>query len=131
MIQITNAIRDNDELKYYESVYITDDNIVVNDKQLAPFTIVEDSYYNTDNNNYRVNSRIVCKLGNPEGMKRYVSAPDKVLNPMVFQNNTLWTYEKIAAFDTVAECKEYIETYCNETVTQSILEKQREINETS
>jgi len=125
MKQITNAIRDNDELKYYESVYITDDNIVVNDKQLAAFTIVDNTYYSGETDDeYRVNARIGCKLGNTEGMKQFISATDKVLNPMVFQENILWTYERIAAFPTVASCKEYIETYINEDVTAQILEEQ-------
>ena len=130
MIQITNAIRDNDELKYYESVYITDDNIVVNDKQLAAFTIVDNTYYSDETDEeYRVNARIGCQLGNTEGMKQFISVTDKVLNPMVFQENILWTYEKIGAFPTVASCKEYIETYINEDVTQLILDKQVEMNQ--
>tara|TARA_B100000123_G_scaffold245108_1_gene200790 strand:+ start:346 stop:747 length:402 start_codon:yes stop_codon:yes gene_type:complete len=131
-LQITNSIRDNEELKYYESVYVTDDNIVVNDEQLAAFTIVDNTYYSGETDDeYRVNSRIACKLGNTEGMKQFINATDKVLNPMVFQNNTLWTYERIAAFPTVAACKEYIETYINEDVTKLIMEKQKEANETS
>tara|TARA_B000000557_G_C20810947_1_gene460069 strand:- start:135 stop:530 length:396 start_codon:yes stop_codon:yes gene_type:complete len=130
MKQITNAIRDNDELKYYESVYITDDNIVVNDKQLAAFTIVDNTYYSDETDEeYRVNARIGCQLGNTEGMKQFISVTDKVLNPMVFQENILWTYERIAAFPTVASCKEYIETYINEDVTQLILDKQVEMNQ--
>ncbi len=116
-----------DELKYYEDVYITDDSINVESKQLAAFTIVEDSYYNTSNTNYRVNARIGCQLGNAEGMKRFISATDKVLNPMIFQGNTLWTYERINSFDTVAECKEFIEDYINEDVTKEIFSKQREL----
>ena len=131
-LQITNSIRDNEELKYYESVYITDDNITVNDEQLAAFTIVDNTYYSWETDDeYRVNSRIACKLGNTEGMKQFITATDKVLNPMVFQNNTLWTYERIAAFPTVAACKEYIETYINEDVTKLIMDKQKETNETS
>ena len=130
MKQIINAIRDNDELKYYESVYITDDNIVVNDKQLAAFTIVDNTYYSDETDEeYRVNARIGCQLGNTEGMKQFISVTDKVLNPMVFQENILWTYERIAAFPTVASCKEYIETYINEDVTQLILDKQVEMNQ--
>ena len=130
MKQITNAVRDNDELKYYESVYITDDNIVVNDKQLAAFTIVDNTYYSDETDEeYRVNARIGCQLGNTEGMKQFISVTDKVLNPMVFQENILWTYEKIGAFPTVASCKEYIETYINEDVTQLILDKQVEMNQ--
>ena len=130
MKQITNAIRDNDELKYYESVYITDDNIVVNDKQLAAFTIVDNTYYSDETDEeYRVNARIGCQLGNTEGMKQFISVTDKVLNPMVFQENILWTYERIAAFPTVASCKEYIETYINEDVTQLILDEQVKMNQ--
>ena len=124
---ITSSQRDMDELKYYEDVYITDDSINVESKQLAAFTIVEDSYYNTSNTNYRVNARIGCQLGNEEGMKRFISATDKVLNPMIFQGNTLWTYERINSFDTVAECKEFIEDYINEDVTKEIFSKQREL----
>ena len=130
MKQIINAIRDNDELKYYESVYITDDNIVVNDKQLAAFTIVDNTYYSDETDEeYRVNARIGCQLGNTEGMKQFISVTDKVLNPMVFQENILWTYERIAAFPTVASCKEYIETYINEDVTQLILDEQVKMNQ--
>ena len=127
-LQIINSQRDNDELKYYEDVYTSDDNIIVNDKQLPSFTIVDNTYYSgEDDENYRVNARIGCALGNAEGMKRYVSATDKVLNPMIFKGNTLWTYERIASFSTVARCKEYIEDYINEDVTQSIFSKQREV----
>ena len=130
MKQITNAIRDNNELKYYESVYITDDNIVVNDKQLSAFTIVDNTYYSDQTDEeYRVNARIGCKLGNTEGMKQFISVTDKVLNPMVFQENILWTYEIIASFPTVASCKEYIETYINEDVTQLILDEQVKMNQ--
>ena len=127
-LQIINSQRDNDELKYYEDVYTSDDNIIVNDKQLPSFTIVDNTYYSgEDDENYRVNARIGCALGNAEGMKRYVSATDKVLNPMIFKGNTLWTYERIASFSTVARCKEYIEDYINEDVTQTIFSKQREV----
>ena len=124
---ITSSQRDMDELKYYEDVYITDDSINVESKQLPAFTIVEDSYYNRDNNNNRVNARIGCQLGTTEGMKTFISTTDKILNPMIFQGNTLWTYEKINSFNTVAECKEFIEDYINEDVTKEILSKQREL----
>ena len=127
-LQIVNSQRDNEELKYYEDVYTSEDNIVVNDKQLPSFTIVDNTYYSgEDDENYRVNARIGCALGNAEGMKRYVSATDKVLNPMIFKGNTLWTYERIASFSTVARCKEYIEDYINEDVTKEIFSKQREL----
>ena len=131
-LQIVNSQRDNDELKYYEDVYHTDDNITIDGKQLPSFTIVDNTYYTDETDDeYRVNSRIACKLGNTEGMKQFITATDKVLNPMVFQNNTLWTYERIAAFPTVAACKEFIETYINEDVTKLIMDKQKETNETS
>ena len=127
-LQIINSQRDNDELKYYEDVYTSEDNISVNGAQLPSFTIVDNTYYTGEtNNNYRVNARIGCALGNTEGMKRFVSATDKVLNPMIFSGNTLWTYEKINSFNTVAECKEYIEDYINEDVTKEIFSKQREL----
>ena len=127
-LQIINSQRDNDELKYYEYVYTSDDNIIVNDKQLPSFTIVDNTYYSgEDDENYRVNARIGCALGNAEGMKRYVSATDKVLNPMIFKGNTLWTYERIAAFPTVASCKEFIEEYINQDVTKLIFSKQHEV----
>tara|TARA_B100000287_G_scaffold141624_1_gene133348 strand:- start:17630 stop:18025 length:396 start_codon:yes stop_codon:yes gene_type:complete len=129
ILQITNSQRDMDELKYYEDVYITDDSINVESKQLPAFTIVEDSYYNGDNNNYRVNCRIGCKLGTTEGMKQHIAATDKILNPMIFQGNTLWTYEKINAFNTVAECKEFIEDYINEDVTIEIFNAQKDLND--
>ena len=127
-LQIVNSQRDNDELKYYEDVYTSEDNIIVNDAQLPSFTIVDNTYYTDETNDeYRVNARICCQLGNAEGMKRFVSATDKVLNPMIFKGNNLWTYERIAAFPTVASCKEYIEDYINEDVTQTIFSKQREV----
>lgn len=127
-LQITNSQRDNDELKYYEDVYHTDDNITIDGKQLPSFTIVDNTYYSNDNDDeYRINARICCQLGNTTGMKQYVSSTDKVLNPMIFKGNNLWTYEKIAAFPTVASCKEYIEDYINEDVTQSIFSKQHEV----
>ena len=127
-LQIVNSQRDNDELKYYEDVYTSEDNIIVNDAQLPSFTIVENTYYtNESDDEYRVNSRICCQLGNTEGMKQFISATDKVLNPMIFKGNNLWTYERIAAFPTVASCKEYIEDYINEDVTKQIFSKQREL----
>ena len=126
-LQIVNSQRDNDELKYYEDVYTSEDNIIVNDAQLPSFTIVENTYYtNESDDEYRVNARICCQLGNTEGMKQFISATDKVLNPMIFKGNNLWTYERIAAFPTVASCKEYIEDYINEDVTKQIFSKQRE-----
>ena len=126
-LQIVNSQRDNDELKYYEDVYTSEDNIIVNDAQLPSFTIVENTYYtNESDDEYRVNARICCQLGNTEGMKQFISATDKVLNPMIFKGNNLWTYERIAAFPTVASCKEYIEDYINEDVTKAIFSKQRE-----
>ena len=127
-LQITNSQRDNNELKYYEDVYTSDDNIVVDDKQLPSFTIVDNTYYSSNNDDeYRVNARICCQLGNTEGMKQFISVTDKVLNPMIFKGNNLWTYEKIAAFSTVARCKEYIEDYINEDVTKLIFSKQHEV----
>ena len=120
-LQITNSQRDNDELKYYEDVYTSEDNITIDGKQLPSFTIVENTYYTGETDDeYRVNARICCQLGNTEGMKQFISATDKVLNPMIFKGNNLWTYERIAAFSTVARCKEYIEDYINEDVTQTI-----------
>ena len=125
---ITSSQRDMDELKYYEDVYITDDSINVESKQLPAFTIVDNTYYTGETNeNYRVNARIGCQLGTTEGMKTFISTTDKILNPMIFQGNTLWTYEKINSFNTVAECKEFIEDYINEDVTKEILSKQREL----
>ena len=127
-LQIVNSQRDNDELKYYEDVYTSEDNIIVNDAQLPSFTIVENTYYtNESDDEYRVNARICCQLGNAEGMKRFVSATDKVLNPMIFKGNNLWTYERIAAFPTVASCKEFIEEYINQDVTKLIFSKQHEV----
>ena len=126
-LQIVNSQRDNDELKYYEDVYTSEDNIIVNDAQLPSFTIVENTYYtNESDDEYRVNARICCQLGNTEGMKQFISATDKVLNPMIFKGNNLWTYERIAAFPTVASCKEFIEEYINQDVTKLIFSKQRE-----
>ena len=128
VLQITNSQRDNDELKYYEDIYHTDDNVNIDGKQLPSFTIVENTYYSGETDDeYRVNARIACQLGNTEGMKRFISATDKVLNPMIFNGNTLWTYERIAAFPTVASCKEYIENYINEEVTKQIYNKQYEL----
>ena len=44
-LQIVNSQRDNEELKYYEDVYTSEDNITVDGKQLPSFTIVENTYY--------------------------------------------------------------------------------------
>ena len=127
-LQIVNSQRDNDELKYYEDIYHTDDSIIIDGKQLPSFTIVENTYYSGESDEeYRVNARIACQLGNADGMKRFISATDKIHNPMIFKGNTLWTYERIAAFPTVASCKEYIENYINEDVTKQIFSKQKEI----
>ena len=127
---ITSSQRDMDELKYYEDVYITDDSINVESKQLPAFTIVDNTYYTGETNeNYRVNARIGCQLGTTEGMKTFISTTDKILNPMIFQGNTLWTYEKINSFNTVAECKEFIEDYINEDVTIEIFNAQKDLND--
>ncbi len=131
-LQITNSQRDNDELKYYEDVYITDDNIQVSDTQLPAFTIVDNTYYTGETiTGYRVNARIGCQLGNTLGMRQHLDAGDKVHNPMIFQGNVLWTYEKINQFDTVADCKSYIESYINEDVSKAINDKQKEMNSAS
>ena len=47
-LQITNSQRDNDELKYYEDIYHTDDSITIDGKQLPSFTIVENTYYSDE-----------------------------------------------------------------------------------
>ena len=60
-------------------------------------------------------------------MKQFIAATDKVLNPMIFKGNNLWTYERIAAFPTVASCKEFIEEYINQDVTKLIFSKQHEV----
>ena len=131
-LQITNSQRDNDELKYYEDVYTSEDNITIEGKQLPSFTIVDNTYYTGEtDNNYRVNARIGCQLGNTLGMRQHLDAGDKVHNPMIFQGNVLWTYEKINQFDTVADCKSYIESYINEDVSKAINDKQKEMNSAS
>ena len=125
---ITNGVLDVDELKYYEDIYITDDNITVESKQLPAYTIVDNTYYTGETTEgYRVNDRIKCQLGNPEGMQRHMTAGDKVLNPMIFNGNILWTYEKIGMFDTVAESKSFIESYINEDATKLINERQHDV----
>jgi len=45
-------------------------------------------------------------------------------------NDVLWTYERIDTYDTITECKQFIEGYINESVTQSILLAQKEKNTT-
>ena len=127
-LMITNGVLDVDELKYYEDIYITDDNITVESKQLPAYTIVDNTYYTGETTEgYRVNARIKCQLGNPEGMQRHMTAGDKVLNPMIFNGNVLWTYEKIGMFDTVAESKSFIESYINEDATKLINERQHDV----
>ena len=62
-LQITNSQRDNEELKYYEDVYTSEDNITIDGKQLPSFTIVENTYYTGETDDeYRVNARICCCL---------------------------------------------------------------------
>ena len=58
-LMITNGVLDVDELKYYEDIYITDDNITVESKQLPAYTIVDNTYYTGETTEgYRVNARI-------------------------------------------------------------------------
>ena len=60
-------------------------------------------------------------------MQRHMTAGDKVLNPMIFNGNILWTYDKIGMFDTVAESKSFIESYINEDATKLINERQHDV----
>lgn len=64
-------------------------------------------------------------------MKRYYET--RVDNKHLYKfdsNDVLWTYERIDTYDTITECKQFIEGYINESVTQSILLAQKEKNTT-
>ncbi|AJK27495.1 hypothetical protein PTIM40_68 [Cyanophage P-TIM40] len=100
-LAIINSHLDLNVSTYSEHVYVSED-YVENDHgiQLSAFTITEDlsgehvGDYNAYK--YRVNAR-------------------KQLD------NGVFIYTKIGGYDTVCECKEFIEKYINEAITQTIL----------
>ena len=100
MLVIEKTQRHNNFIHYTEDVWVTDDCVMMNNKQLAAFTITEDlsgphvGDYNA--RKYRVNQRVELHQG-------------------------VYIYEKIFGADTVCECKELIEQYINEPVTKEIM----------
>ena len=125
MASITSTVINNEFSYHHENIFISDDNIVVDSIQLPAYTITE------NNTKFELNQRLPCKLNNIEGMKRYYQTRVDNKHLYKFQNNTLWTYETIDTYDTLVECKIFVEGYINEEVTQRILAAQDEINKTS
>jgi len=79
-----------DTVAYCEDIWIEEDSIWVGENRLAAFTITAD--YSDDEGNYRVNARRRQDL---------------------VDGNSVWIYPRIAGFDTVAECKDFIVEYIN------------------
>ena len=90
-----------DSSAYCEDIWIEEDSIWVGEKRLAAFTITED--YSNDEGKYRVNCR------------RQMTLADGALS---------YIYPRIAGFDSVAECKEFIVDYINDPVSQAIFNDQ-------
>jgi len=90
-----------DTVTYCEDIWIEEDCIWLNEQRLAAFTITED--YSEDVGKYRVNAR------------REVPLADGSLT---------WIYTRIAGFDTVCECKDFIREYINTAPSAAIFAEQ-------
>ena len=126
MASITSVSINDSYAYHHESVFISDDNIVVDSVQLPAYTITE------NNTKFEINQRLPCVLNNPLGMKRYYET--RVDNKHLYKfdsKDVLWTYERIDTYNTITECKQFIEGYINEEVTQRILASQAERNQDS
>lgn len=99
-IFIERGIRHNDKSIYVEDIFVEQDSVWKNERRLAAFTITEDvsGPHVGDFNacRYRVNQRTQL-------------------------DNGVYIYPKIYGAETVCECKEFIEGYINEDITQRIL----------
>jgi len=90
-----------DSHTYCEDIWIEQDSIWMGEKRLAAFTITAD--YSSDDGDYRVNARRSITLA--DGTITYI-------------------YPRIAGFDSVAECKEFIFDYINTAPSQAIFNEQ-------
>lgn len=90
-----------DSSAYCEDIWIQEDSIWVGEKRLAAFTITED--YSSDEGKFRVNCR------------RQMTLADGALS---------YIYPRIAGFDSVAECKEFIFDYINTAPSKAIFDDQ-------
>jgi hypothetical protein len=90
-----------DSSAYCEDIWIQEDSIWVGEKRLAAFTITED--YSNDEGKFRVNCR------------RQMTLADGALS---------YIYPRIAGFDSVAECKEFIFDYINTAPSKAIFDDQ-------
>ncbi len=97
-IDYTNRL---DSSAYCEDIWIEEDSIWVGERRLAAFTITED--YSNDEGKYRVNCR------------RQMTLADGALS---------YIYPRIAGFDSVAECKEFIFDYINTAPSSAIFDDQ-------
>lgn len=88
-------------ITYCEDIWIEQDSIWVGERRLAAFTITED--YSNDPGKYRVNCR------------RQMTLADGALS---------YIYPRIAGFDSIAECKEFIFDYINTAPSQAIFNDQ-------
>ena len=99
MLIIEESSRRNDLFYYHEDVFVSEDSVWTGNTRHAAFTITEDRdgphIGNAIPPKYRVNQR-------------------RELHPGVY------IYERIFGADTVADAKQLIEEYINETVTQYI-----------
>jgi hypothetical protein len=90
-----------DSSTYCEDIWIEEDSIWIGEKRLAAFTITAD--YSEDEGNYRVNAR------------RSITLAD---------DSVTYIYPRIAGFDTVAECKDFIREYINTAPSAAIFADQ-------
>jgi len=90
-----------DSVTYCEDIWVEEDSIWVGETRLAAFSITAD--YSEDEGNYRVNARRSQVLA--DGSVTYI-------------------YPRIAGFDTVAECKDFIREYINTAPSAAIFAEQ-------
>jgi len=104
--RMTNAISIDytkrlDTVAYCEDIWVEEDSIWVGENRLAAFTITAD--YSEDEGNYRVNAR---------------------RSQVLADGSIAWVYPRIAGFDTVAECKDFIVEYINTAPCVAIFAEQ-------
>ena len=88
-------------IHYVEDIFIEEDSIWLGEKRLAAFTLQRE--YSDDPGKYRVNARREVKLA--DGTLNYI-------------------YPRIAGFDTIEECKEFIVDYINTAPCAAIFAEQ-------
>jgi len=97
-IDYTNVLN---TIHFVEDIFIEEDSIWLGEKRLAAFTLLRE--YSDDPGKYRVNARREVKLA--DGTLNYI-------------------YPRIAGFDTIEECKEFIVEYINTAPCAAIFAEQ-------